>query len=130
MSRIELTDTGKDMLLKLAEGNPDAATALMAILRDGTVIDPQAWSGNGGLAAIISLDEYGIYGGRIWCLYKDVCNEDSLKCIAVLRAVQCGIITREQLNRAVDNRGAGLCLSNIMAEVKSTLSEFGKAWPQ
>lgn len=130
MSRIELNDNGMTMMMKMAEGNPGAVTALMAILRDGNIIDPQAWSGNGGLAAIMSLDEYEIYGGRIWCLYKDVCNKNILKCIAVIRAVQCGIITREQLNHAVDNRGAGLCLSNIVDKVKSTLSDFGKAWPQ
>ena len=130
MSRIELTDNGMTMMLKLAEGNPGALTVLRKILRDGNIIDPQAWSGNGGLAAIMNLDEYEIYGGRIWCLYKDVCDEDSLKFVAVLRAVQLGIITREQLNHAVDNRGAGLDMDAVVTAVKTELKLFGKAWLQ
>lgn len=130
MSRIELTDNGTTMLMKLAEGNPGALTVLMKILRDGNIIDPQAWSGNGGLAAILSLDEYEIYGGRIWCLHKDVCAEDSLKFVAVLRAVQLGIITREQLSHAVDNRGAGLDMDAVVTAVQTELKPFGKAWLQ
>jgi len=126
MSRIELTDNLITMMIKLAEGNPGAATACMRLYKEGTDLDPQALAGNGGIAALLNLDEFGIYGSRIWGLYKDVCNESSLKTLGVLRAVQLGIITREQLNNVIDNRGAGLDLVEIVKSVKSQLADFGK----
>lgn len=126
MSRIELTDNLITMMTKLAEGNPGAATACMKIFKDGNAVDPQALAGNGGIAALLNMDEFGIYGHRIWGLYNAVCGMSVLKTLGVLRAVQLGIITREQLNHGIDNRGEGLDLDEIVKSVKAELSEFGK----
>lgn len=47
MSRLELSDTGMDVIIKMADGNPGAITAMMAIMEKHDEIDPQAVMGGG-----------------------------------------------------------------------------------
>lgn len=124
MSRIQLEDDMTATLIKMAEGNPGAATVLMGIIKDCEKIDPD--SAFGGLGVILSLDTYGIYGPRIWMLYKDVCEQDLIKTLAVLRGVQLGLLDEAILSNAIDNRGAGLDVNDILDLVRKELPEFGK----
>lgn len=124
MSRVELTDSTLRIMAKMAEGNPGAATVLVRLLKEGNAIDQQALIGNGGVAAILTLDSCEIYGSRIWLLYKDVCKEDLVKTMAVLRAFQCGITRIEEINIAIDNRGQGLDVEAILVAVKAELKGF------
>jgi len=121
--RIEMTDTEIDAFIKMAEGNPGAATVLTDLLNKGGIIDPQLFAG--GLGAILLLDTFGIYGSQIWMLYKDVCK-GNLKCtMAVLRACQLGHISTQDIFAAIDNRGAGIDVKEILTWVKGELIEFG-----
>lgn len=54
------------ILVALSEGNPGAATvvAQMAQLE-------------GGLLALMNLDDFGIRGSQIWVGYKEFCNQDA-----------------------------------------------------
>ena len=124
-TRIELTDTTFDAIYKLSEGNPGAATVCARMLQEGGAIDPDAF-GN-GLANLLSLDTHGIYGSRIWMLYKDACGESLIHTIAMLRAVQLELITEDALNHAIDNRGDGLDVGIVLATVHERLPNFGPA---
>lgn len=42
MSRIDLADTLKDMIVKCAEGNPGALTVLCRIVEEHAAIDPDS----------------------------------------------------------------------------------------
>ncbi len=106
MARIQLHDDVQSAIVKLADGNPGAAVAMMKIFQVAPEVDPKG--GMGGLGPILSLDTLGIYGSRIWMLYKDFCGEDAEKAVFVLRACQMGFITERELNYAIDNRGADL----------------------
>jgi hypothetical protein len=124
MSRIELTDSAMSIMVKLSEGNPGAATALVAMVKDGEKIDPQ--SSFGAFGGPLNLDTFGIYGPRIWMLYSDVCGKDVTKTLGLLRSVQMGKLTRESLDHAIDNWGEGLDVADILVQVKEALPEFGK----
>jgi hypothetical protein len=114
--RIGLQDTGMDMMLKMSDGNPGAVTVLCQMLEQGGKIDPDCFAG--GFGAILSLDSYGIYGSRIWMLYKDVCGENITTTLAVLRACQLGFVTESKINHAIDNYGEGIDVSALVAAVK------------
>ena len=83
----------------------------------------------GGLRAMapfFALDSLDIVGVRIWQLFNDVCAKNPIHALACLRAVQFGLITDEQLNTAIDNKGAGLDPEVILAQVKEVLPGFGE----
>lgn len=122
-SRLDLTDSIVSMIVKMAEGNPGAATAMSAMVEKGYGIDPQAWGG--GISAVFCLDSWGIYGHRIWMLYKDVCGQNVEKTLAVIRACQLGLLGVSALNHAIDNRGDGIDVADLMMLVKGHLPEFG-----
>ena len=120
---LDLNDDAMSMTFKMSGGNPGAATVCMKLLEDGGRIDPDA--ALEGYAKIFELDTLGIYASRIWMLYKDVCSEDVVKMCAVLRAYQLGLITEYNVDHAIDNRGAGIDVDALLAQVKGRLPAFG-----
>lgn len=103
MSRIELTDTGMDVIVKMAEGNPGAIQALMEIMSEHDSIDPQALLGP--IGAIMSLDTWGIYGTDIYILFSDKCNRNVRRLLMLMRATQMGDFSHVRLQQmAADQR--------------------------
>lgn len=121
-TRIDMHDTGIDVVVKLADGNPGAVSAVMAMTLKTLSVDPD--SAFGPFAPSIALDAHGIYGPRIWMLFKDVCNGDVVKCLALLRAVQLGILSDDKLDHAIDHGGEGINVDDILKEVKLRLPRF------
>jgi hypothetical protein len=122
--RITIKDNIKTAIIKLAEGNPGALTVMLSILEKSEAIDPDA--ALGPMAHIFGLDTLGIYGPRIWMLYKDVCKQDLVNMLAVLRAVQLGKLSESVMNHAIDNYGEGLDLPETLKIVQTELPDFGK----
>ena len=122
MSKIELTDTTRDVVVKMSEGNPGALRVTMELLSKTKDIDPD--NALGGLGTILRMDDMGIYGPRIWMLYKDVCGEDLTKMVGLLRAQQLGIVSKSKLYHAIENWGDGLKLNVIMSQVRERLPRF------
>ena len=122
--RIELHDSIRDILMKMSEGNPGALTVCMKMLEEGGDIDPQSFAG--GLGAILGMDSHGIYGSRIWMLYKDVCGENLENTLAVLRACQLGQLRESDMLHAIDNRGQGIDVPALVMGVKKRLEQFGE----
>jgi len=123
MARIQLHMTARDMLLEMCEGNPGCINVLMSMLTQGDQIDPDA--ALGGLHNLLSLDTLEVYGSRVWMLYKDVCGQDLVKTVGVLRGWQLGFVKREQISHAIDNRGEGLDVDDVLAKVREKLPKFG-----
>jgi len=124
MSKIIFTDTPKTAIIKISEGVPGALRICMEILQRGESIDPDG--ALGGLGILLSLDTLKIYGSRIWMLYKDVCKENLVDMLAVLRANQLGYISVTQINRAIENRGIGIDIKDCYKKVKIRLPNFDK----
>jgi len=77
--KIKLGDSTLDALTKMAEGNPGAAHVLSNLTIRG-------WGQmEGGLMQVCKLDNYGIYGWRIWMCYKDMCEQDIDKLYELLK---------------------------------------------
>jgi hypothetical protein len=123
-SRIKLEDSLVEAVTKMSEGNPGAVTVIMRMFKEGDKIDPQSFAG--GFGAVMLLDTFRIYGSRIWMLYKDVCREDIVSTIAVLRACQLGLVSQDTLKEAVDDYGRGINVPELLELVKIELQEFGR----
>jgi hypothetical protein len=125
--RISLDDTGKTAMFKLCEGNIGALNVLIQLTVAYERVDPD--SALGDLTGLLSLDSFGIYGPRIWMLYKNVCGENIINMIAVLRAVQLGMLRRDMMDRAIDGgdlESAKIGMEEIKAAVQEQLPRFGR----
>ena len=102
--KIKGTDSFQDVARKMAESGPGMTNpgALRVVLE---LLSPQY---AGDVHNVLFMDALGIYGPRIWCLYKDVCQEDYATMARVLDAVQEGKLNKHTLNHAIDNYGQGL----------------------
>lgn len=89
MTKINLTMTGQDVVAALAEGNIGALNVLVSIMTEHAKIDPDAGA-LGFFGTFLQLDTLGIYGEKIWILYKYVCGQKLDKMLLVLRANQLG----------------------------------------
>lgn len=98
MSKITLADNVMSAVIKMCEGNPGAITALMEILKCAKQVDPDDFMG--GLGKILALDTLEIYGTNIYVLWNDICDRNTSKMIAVLRANQLGFISDQILKDA------------------------------
>lgn len=101
------------LIVKMADGNPGAATVMARLATEGPKIDPDA--AYGPFSAILGLDCDGIYGPDIWILYKDICGESLTRMVAVLRAVQLGFTTNVE-KKDVDG---------LLDQVQKRLPRFG-----
>lgn len=131
MSLIQGSDSILSAATKLTQGNPGAAKAVGQLMQHATQTDPD--SALGPLGPLFQLDELGIYGPRIWLLWKDVAQQDPVRAHALLRAVQLGILPGSELQAAlgdgITSRGPGMPLARvdeIVALVRKELPDFGK----
>jgi len=122
--RISLDDTLIEVVTKMSEGNPGAMRVCMDLMAQAPIVDPDCFGG--GYVTILFLDSSGIYGSRIWMLYKDVCGESIVNTIAVIRSHQLGFITNSELQYAIDNRGEGLDVPDLLAQVQDQLPAFNR----
>ena len=120
--RIGLKDTSMDVMIKLSEGNPGAISVCANLLKNTSKHDPDAFMG--GIGSLLMLDTLNVYGSRIWMFYKDFCKEDVGTMVLMLRAFQLGFISRQELDNAIDRRGAGIDIDDIGKKVKERLPNF------
>ena len=104
-SRIQLTDSMLAAIGKMVDGNIGATTVLMRLMKESESIDPQ--SAFGGFGKILSLDTHRIYGPDIWIFYKDVCRENLVLMLSVLRAIQLGLRGESWLKMKIETVRSG-----------------------
>lgn len=123
--RLEINDTLMSAVTKLSEGNPGALSICLRLFKEGPEIDNDALLG--GFAGLMALDSHGIYGADIWMLFKDVCRENLVHTVAVLRAAQLGLLPEWELKNAIHNRGAGVDVQAVFDAVCERLPNFKAA---
>lgn len=119
--RIQLTDTGMDVITKMAGANVGALTVLMKIMEASPIVDPDGFMG--GIGSLMGMDNLDIYEDRIWMLFKDVCKQDVVDVLVVLRANQLGYLSETNIKNAVDGNGS-LDLEDLRKQVKERLPSF------
>jgi hypothetical protein len=98
--RIQLDMSMIEAIMAIVEGNPGAARVAMEMIKNNERVDPLDVMGPWG--PLLHIDMLRLYGPRLWVLYKDVCNENVINTLAVLRANQLGLLSEGDLNLAVD----------------------------
>lgn len=120
-TRIDISDTLFTAISKLSEGNPGSITAMAQMMKEVPDTDPE--DAFGVLGFLLSLDSFGIYGSRIWCLFKDVCGCNARHALACLRSVQMGILPESELKRAIDGQSK-LDLEVLIPKLVKELPSF------
>jgi hypothetical protein len=124
--RIKLEMSMLDAVACVCEGNPGAIRVCLEILKHGGQIDPDSLLG--GFGVILLLDTLGIYGSQIWILHKDICEENIIATIGMLRAFQLGHISDCELMNAIKSEGIILIdVPTYLMRVRKELPKFIKA---
>lgn len=126
---IKLEDTLEEILKKMSTMssggfNPGGLTVLMSMIENSPTIDPD--DAFGGLGPILLMDSWGIYGEKIWMLFKDVCGQNIVTTIGILRSCQLGMISPSKLMAAIENRGNGIDVDELLTLVRQRLPNFQK----
>jgi hypothetical protein len=125
MTRITGTETVKDMLIKMCDGNPGGLNVMMAILEEQKRIDPD--TAMPGVMGVLMLDTYEIYGSRIWIFFKDCCDSRIEGVLACQRVVQLGLKDISWLNSHVgEHYGKPIDVDSIIKLVQEKLPNFNK----
>ncbi|MES1989238.1 MAG: hypothetical protein V4440_14635 [Pseudomonadota bacterium] len=124
-ARIDLTDSGIDILMKMSDGNPGALTVIADLMKKESSIDPDSIFSQFGISTILSMDTHGIYGSDIWILFKDICKQNLVNVIGLLRAVQLGFLGEGELLSFIRNQSIEQTfLDEKIAQVKERLPNF------
>ncbi len=89
MGKLNLTESSLEVVIKMSDGNPGAAQAVMELMDANPIIDPESVLSHFG--TVVLLDDHGIYGSDIYVLWSDKCGRDTRRFIMLTRAVQLGI---------------------------------------
>jgi len=127
MGKIKLSDTFIDVASKMSNGNPGALNVLMDLMQPITnEIDPDnimGWMGN-----ILSLDTIGIYGGDIYVLMNDICENNVVKFVTILRSHQLGFldgnVIRDACSRQDYSGKKMIDIIDLHKKVKKQLPSF------
>lgn len=119
-----LATTPLEVMVDFAEGNPGAITVLSQLFKESPAIDPDA--AFEGMSPLFSLDNLDCYGSDIWVLYKDVCGQDIVKMLGVLRAIQLGFVSDGTVKAAMTG-GGSVDPAALLEQVKERLPDFAKA---
>lgn len=74
--KLSLTDTPKDILTKMSNGNPGCISFLMGVLNN---------SNEDFFYCCLKLDSMEMYGSEIYQLWNDCCDRDTDKTIQIIR---------------------------------------------
>ena len=133
MARLDMSNLFNPIqgIIALADGNPGAVSALATLMQTSEDTDPE--NAFGSMSPIISLDEMEVYGWQIWVLFKDVCEQDPVKTLAVLRARQLGILSKEEILDGLtesfhspEKDALRTKVTDIVAKVQAELPSFAQ----
>jgi hypothetical protein len=99
----------------------------MDLMKHSEEIDPLSYLKVMG--PVMLLDSLGIYGPNVWVIFKDVCEQNHARMLAVLRATQLGMLSSEALlevsNRQYRNEGkVKTDVAELYFKVKDFLEDF------
>lgn len=130
---LRLEDSMKDTIMKMSKMesggfNPGAMGVLASILEKGAEIDPDDVFK--GFGTIMSMDMFEIRGDKIWMLFKDICKQDLVRTIGMIRACQLGFLGRDNLLHAINHQYGNpeklLDVEGLMMQVRERLPSFKK----
>jgi hypothetical protein len=111
-------------LIEMCENNTGAYLCLMKLMDSNRRIDPT--NAFGPMGTIIVLHSSKLKGNSIHLLYNEICQQNIARTIAVIRAVQLGIICKSLVIAATSDwstaRAHSLDLKTLYRRVKQYLA--------
>lgn len=93
MGKIELTDSGMDVIIKMSDGNPGCLSFLMDLASKDTMLF---------CSVALKLDSAELYGSEVYMLWNDCCGRDTDKTVRMIKSLD-----NETLRSYVVDRGYG-----------------------
>lgn len=92
MSRIHLSDSVTDMMMKMCEGNPGAMAVCMEFLQGDFEY----------FEYLLMCDTLELYGEKLYMLWNDCCGRDIEKMKKVIALWRQGVISKEAIHQHLD----------------------------
>jgi hypothetical protein len=124
MSRLNINDTPANAVIKLVGNDAQAAAACIALVKAVETVEPKAEFGP--FTPLLMLDQLALYETSIARLYTAVCGSDPAKMLAVLHATRLGLISVDELRRAISGRGPRLDTEQVLDLVRSRIPGFAR----
>ena len=100
---VAAAETVRDLVIRLAKGNPGALNVMVELLH--TPIDMDSAFGEAG--PIVLMDGFAIKGEDIWKLFS-ACRRDHAIMVGFLRAVQLGFLPLADLKAIIEDDRAAI----------------------
>lgn len=96
MSRLKMTDSTMDIVIKMSDGNPGAMSTVMELLQE---VNKDIRN----IGVILFLDSpLELYGSQLYQLWNDCCGRDIQKVIKIVNLCAKGEITKDEFLRHVN----------------------------
>ena len=92
MTKIKITDSVRDIMVKMSEGNPGALTVLTLLIKEDEM---------NLVTRILALDTMNLYGCKLYMLWNDCCDRDLEKVKDIIDAWQRGKLALKVIHDAV-----------------------------
>lgn len=98
---LSASDDLERAIVKIGNGNPGAAVALVELVARCRSIDPKC---DHPFGPLIQLDHYKITGPFFYAMYADLCDADMVRLLALLRWAEMGRLKPSLLRAAITHK--------------------------
>jgi len=124
MGRIKSSMDLLEMIEAVSGGTPGTIAVISGILQDFHKLDPENLLDLPGYLFI--MDTFGIYDGNLWNIHSRLCEMEIVKTIAILRGLQLGILSSDQLERILKSKVETINFSVLITQIRSKLGRFAE----
>jgi len=121
MSRINYKMSAMEMVHAISSGLPGTIAVLAGIKADFKKVDPE--NGMDIFGYLLTMDMFQIYDGSLWNIHSKLCDMQIVKTIAILRSLQLGIFSIEDINFHLQEEVKTLDFAKLITEIRSIIGD-------
>jgi hypothetical protein len=122
--RIKRTMSALEMISAVSGGVPGTLAVIAGITAEYRKVDPDNTMGIFGY--LLTMDAFQVYDGDLWNIHSRLCEMQIVKTIAILRALQLGILTTKEINIYLKGGIVSLDFYSLILDIRSKVKNFAK----
>lgn len=107
-TKLGLTDSLQDIIIKLSEGNPGAMSFIFEIIK---------YQENNPIKLVeefLTIDSMHLYGSHLYMLWNDCCNRDVEKSLKIIKGYRLGNIKDSDIKERIINVSYGISFDDLL----------------
>lgn len=124
MSRVNHKMNLMEAVQAVSNGIPGTIAVLARVMKEYPKYDPENSMGIFGY--IFTMDMFQIYDEGLWIIHSRLCDMQIVKTIAILRALQLGLITPREINNLLQSNLVSLDFLILITEIRTKVPNFAQ----